>query len=61
MKIKFQVIRDGDMIFEKTFDKIALIGLPGMTELALAEYEAWKPEVSLFDEDVILKWSEADE
>ena len=61
MKIKFQVIRDGDTIFDKAFDKVTKIGLPGMTELALAEYEAWKPEVALLDEDVILKWSEADE
>ena len=61
MKLKFQVIRDGHPIFEKMFDKVAKIGLPGMTELALAEFEAWKPDISLYDEDMILKWSQSDE
>ena len=56
MKMKFQVIRDGDTIFESTADDKS--GFPKLTKKALKKFGKEHPTISLLDEDVILKWSE---
>ena len=58
MKIRFQVIQDGAVIFETTSNKA---NAPYIAELTSASLEAFlekHPKISLFDDDVILQWLE---
>lgn len=58
MKVEFQVIRDGDTIFTKTFPAPIDRRYADITALALSEFQIAHPDVLLIDEDVILKWLE---
>ena len=58
MKIQFQVIKDGSVVFEVTTTDANRSYVPDLTAVALEELKAEHPEVSLFDDDVILKWVE---
>lgn len=60
MKMKLRVIRDGDPIFEWDWSGSSQPDFPELTRLALIAFKMKHHKILLTDEDVILKWSEAD-
>ena len=58
MKVQFQVIRDGDTIFEKRFLAPVDGRYGDISAMAVTEFQIAHPGVLLVDEDVILKWAD---
>ena len=58
MKMKFQVIRDGATVFETSVEEINQHLLPVMTAEMLTRFQKEHAEISLLNQDVIMKWSE---
>ena len=58
MKMKFQVIRDGGTVFEKTVEEIDQHEMPILTAQMLTRFQNEHAEISLLNQDVIMKWSE---
>ena len=57
MKLKFQVLRHGETIFDMTVEESNLHELPNLTGAILHRFQKYHPQISLLDEYVILKWS----
>ena len=56
MQIEFQVIRDGAVVFKRDFAEASGSQVADLTAMALHDLRNRRPDISLFDEDVILKW-----
>lgn len=61
MKMQFQVIRDGDVIYHMDFPVDERWQLDEFSKIALGEFHKLHPDILLSDEDVIIKWSEIQE
>ena len=61
MKMQFQVIRDGDVIYYMDFPIDERWQLDEFSLVALTEFHKLHPDILLQDEDVIIKWSELQE
>ena len=58
MKMKFQVIRDGGTVFEITVEETNQRHIPNLTGEMLTRFQKERAEISLLNQDVIMKWSE---
>ena len=56
MQLEFQAIRDGAVIFKRDFPETSGIQVADLAAMALHDLHNRRPDISLFDEDVILKW-----
>jgi hypothetical protein len=59
MKMLFQIIRDGEAIYETATNPPNEHDLGDMTARAIGEFQRSSPAISLLDEDIVLKWTEA--
>ena len=61
MNASFQVIRDGAIIFEAFFENATPKNLPRYSLAAVEKFHLDHPDISLIDDDVIMKWAEWEE
>ena len=57
MKIRIQIIQDGDVVFEKSSAASNAPYLAELTAAAIEEFLEKHPDISLFNDDVLLRWS----
>jgi hypothetical protein len=58
MRAQFQVIRDGDVIYRMDFPIDEAWKFDEFSRIAHADFHRLRPNVSLLDDDVIIKWEE---
>jgi hypothetical protein len=59
MKMLFQIVRDGEAIYETTTNQPNEYSLGDVTARAIDEFQKISPAISLLDENIFLKWTEA--
>ena len=59
MHMQFRVINEDGVIFERDFVEPTESRLGALTGIAVSEFLAKHPQVSLLDEEVVLLWAKA--